>query len=142
MRARLVSLCGHPTIRLGKTLTLVGRQPCCDVRILSSRISRRHCCLAVEGAALIVRDLDSTNGIRVNGRPVESGPLRHGDVLTIGHLDYRVCLAGPDDGPPSEPADPSRGAAAEEPPTSMEIPVRGPGGPSPGGGGGSPGDVP
>jgi pSer/pThr/pTyr-binding forkhead associated (FHA) protein len=41
---------------------LVGRHARCDVRVESGRVSRRHCCLVLEGDHLVVRDLDSTNG--------------------------------------------------------------------------------
>ena len=122
MRARLVSLCGHPTIHLTKTMTLVGRQECCDVRIISSRISRCHCCLVIENSEVIVRDLNSTNGTHVNGRAVASSPLVHGDLLTIGHLKYRVAVEGsPGDRPGVGPGDASPEGSAEDHPTALEI---------------------
>ncbi|MFO0891398.1 MAG: FHA domain-containing protein [Isosphaeraceae bacterium] len=120
MRARLVSLCGHPTIHLTKTMTLVGRQDCCDVRIGSSRISRCHCCLVIEDGEVIVRDLNSTNGTHVNGRPVASSPLLHGDVLAIGHLKYRVTVEASTSERPS-PGDASQEGSAEDHPTALEI---------------------
>jgi hypothetical protein len=39
---------------------------------------------------LTVRDLGSTNGIRINGQRVESGRLRPGDELSIAHIRYRL----------------------------------------------------
>jgi hypothetical protein len=39
---------------------------------------------------LVVRDLGSTNGIRINGQRVEMGRLRPGDELSIAHIRYRL----------------------------------------------------
>src|SRR5207247_4340563 len=52
--------------------------------------SRKHCIIAQVGESLVVRDLGSTNGIRVNGVRVEDGTLRTGDELTIGNFRYQV----------------------------------------------------
>jgi pSer/pThr/pTyr-binding forkhead associated (FHA) protein len=38
----------------------------------------------------VVRDLGSTNGIRVNGMRVKTGRLRPGDELSIAHIRYRL----------------------------------------------------
>jgi predicted component of type VI protein secretion system len=69
---------------------LVGRHPECDIQIESRKISRRHCCIAEVGDYLVVRDLDSTNGVRINGVRVQEGTLHAGDELTIGNRRYRV----------------------------------------------------
>jgi predicted component of type VI protein secretion system len=126
MLARLISLCDHPTIVLTKTLTLVGRQQRCDARIGSWRVSRCHCCLVLEHGGLVVRDLDSTNGTLVNGQAVESARLRHGDVLTIAHLRYRVCLEDPcEAASASASGEQSGGEPAHDQPTALEIPSLG-----------------
>ena len=41
-------------------------------------------------ARCVVRDLGSTNGIRINGQRVESGRVRPGDELSIAHIRYRL----------------------------------------------------
>ncbi|HWE36489.1 MAG TPA: FHA domain-containing protein [Isosphaeraceae bacterium] len=87
---RLVALDDGPDVLLGGRLLVLGRHPSCDVRIDSIRVSRQHCCLTVLGGDLLVRDLGSTNGIRVNGRRVAAGRLRPGDELTIAHLRFRL----------------------------------------------------
>jgi predicted component of type VI protein secretion system len=90
MPAQLVSLTGGPSILLDKPILLVGRHPECDIQIESRKISRRHCCIAQVDDYLVVRDLGSTNGIRVNGVRVLEGRVKAGDDLTIGGNRYRV----------------------------------------------------
>jgi predicted component of type VI protein secretion system len=77
-------------IAIDKPIMLFGRDAECDIRFDSRKISRRHCCLAHVGDQLIVRDLGSTNGIRVNGVRVLEGYLRAGDELTVGSHRYQV----------------------------------------------------
>jgi pSer/pThr/pTyr-binding forkhead associated (FHA) protein len=86
----LVSLDGHADIPLDHVMVVVGRDRRCDFRIESCRVSRRHCCLIVDGGAVVVRDLGSTNGTRINGRCVEEGVLRPGDELSIAHCRYHL----------------------------------------------------
>jgi predicted component of type VI protein secretion system len=90
MPAQLVALTGGPSIVLDKPILLLGRHPECDIQIDSRKISRRHCCIAQVGEYLVVRDLDSTNGIRINGDRVQEGKLHPGDELTIGNHRYQV----------------------------------------------------
>ena len=85
-----VSLDGNVDFHLDAPLTLVGRSRACEVCLDSSRVSRRHCCLAFGHGEVLVRDLGSTNGTRINGRRVEKGLLRPGDVLGIAHLRFRL----------------------------------------------------
>src|SRR4051812_6970352 len=51
-----------------KRRTLIGRSKECDVQLADPNASRRHAELRREGAAYWITDLDSTNGIEVNGR--------------------------------------------------------------------------
>lgn len=74
-----------------ESLTLVGRQQGCQIRIVSSLVSRKHCELAERGGRLIVRDLGSSNGTYVNGVKI-TGPqaLDPGSALVIGSVVFRV----------------------------------------------------
>lgn len=85
-----------PTIIVDRPIILIGRHPECDVQIRSSKVSRKHCCLAevdVDGhPALCVRDLDSTNGTRINGNIVAEGRLNTDDELTIGAFRFKVTI--------------------------------------------------
>jgi len=102
---------------------LVGRHPECDVRIDLPKVSRRHCCLALAYERVVIRDLGSRNGLRVNGRVVEEAQLSHGDEVAIGPLIFRVddpetaaqqatALSRPTAAGPSTPESTGAGAGA------------------------------
>ena len=90
MPCRLVASAGWPPIHLDRALVVVGRDPDCDARLDSPRVSRWHCCLSEVDGEVWVRDLGSTNGTWIDGRRVRSGRLRIGEVLAIAHHRYRV----------------------------------------------------
>ncbi len=90
MLAQLVALSEGPNILLDKPIMLFGRSTECDIQIESRKISRRHCCVAQVNDYLVVRDLGSTNGIRINGVRVGEGRIKAGDELTIGSHRYQV----------------------------------------------------
>ena len=90
MPARLVALDEGPDINLDRAMVVVGRHPSCDTRLDSLRVSRHHCCMTQENGEVMVRDLGSTNGIRINGQRVEIGRIRPGDELSIAHIRYRL----------------------------------------------------
>ena len=90
MALRLVCLDGHADISLDRDVVVVGRHQWCDARIYSPRVSRRHCCLALGRDGVLVRDLGSTNGTRINGQRVDQGVLRPGDELSIAHCRYHL----------------------------------------------------
>lgn len=72
---------------------VVGRGKDADFRLDDPNVSRRHAVLYWEGGQVFVKDLGSTNGTYVNGRPVTSAPVRDGDVLTVGGCDVVVGTA-------------------------------------------------
>jgi hypothetical protein len=90
MPTRLVALDEGPDIPLDRTMVVVGRHPQCDARLDSLRVSRHHCCMTQDNGEVVVRDLGSTNGVRINGQRVEVGRLRPGDELSIAHIRYRL----------------------------------------------------
>jgi predicted component of type VI protein secretion system len=87
---QLIAISEGVNIALDKPIVLLGRHQECDVQIPSRKISRRHCCLAQVDDHLVVRDLGSTNGIRINGIKVVEGNLQPEDELTIGNVRYRL----------------------------------------------------
>ena len=75
---------------ISSPVILIGRHPECDVRIDSPQVSRRHCCVALAYDRLVIRDLGSRNGVRVNGRLVDEAQLRPGDEVAIAQFLYRL----------------------------------------------------
>ncbi|HYT94931.1 MAG TPA: FHA domain-containing protein [Gemmataceae bacterium] len=90
MPPQLVALTEGPNILLDKPILLLGRHQECDIQLASRKISRRHCCIAQVHDYLVVRDLCSTNGIRINGVRVTEGCLKPGDELTLGNHRYQL----------------------------------------------------
>ncbi len=88
----LVPLDKGPTVSLDKAVTLFGRHPDCDVVLTKSRkVSRKHCCVAQVNDRLVVRDLGSMNGVRVNGERISTQcPLDVGDELAVGDVRYTL----------------------------------------------------
>jgi hypothetical protein len=121
MPARLVALDEGSDIPLDRSMVVVGRHPLCDVRLDSLRISRHHCCMTQVQDEVDIRDLGSTNGIRINGERVERGRLRTGDELSIAHIRYRLengvaqemTLADPNPGSFQTPAGPRSAAGGQ-----------------------------
>lgn len=74
---------GGRRISLGDTATL-GRLPECDVTLDDPSVSRRHARITHTGGSWAVEDLNSTNGLKVNGRRVSQADLADGDRLELG----------------------------------------------------------
>ncbi len=116
MPAQLLSLTDGPSILVNKPILLIGRHPECDIQIDSRKVSRRHCCLAQVADYLVVRDLGSTNGIRINGVRVLEGKLKERDELTVGGNRYQVTWDVP-------PRAPIRSGRAGEKKPELQPPV-------------------
>ena len=145
MTARLVPLSeGSVAVVLDKAITLIGRHPDCDAVLdENQKISRRHCCIAQVDNRLILRDLGSMNGVRVNGEPIVEIDLREGDEITIGDEEFVLELKSKsglnkkpialDQATPEKPKRTPRPVAAPAPPVqrrplppedlSLEFPV-------------------
>ncbi|WP_448576644.1 FHA domain-containing protein [Thermomicrobium sp.] len=73
-------------------VTVIGRHPSCTVRLDDAFVSTEHAQLTWEQGRWWITDLKSTNGTRVNGKPVTAPTgLRYGDVIEVG--DVRLVLA-------------------------------------------------
>src|SRR4051794_24468767 len=107
MQAQLMPLDGGPPIPLLKDLTVVGRKEDCDLRLNHKSISKMHCVIVKTDGLLMLRDLGSTNGTRVNGQRVRRAHLLPNDQLGIANFKFRVHL-GPDQPAPIAPAEARR----------------------------------
>jgi hypothetical protein len=63
---------------------LLGRHHACDIVLSDPSVSRRHARLRFHDGRWMLRDLESTNGTRVNGVAVGRCALRPGDRLALG----------------------------------------------------------
>ena len=69
---------------------IIGRAKDCHLRPTSELISRYHCAILV-GNEVIVRDLGSRNGVRLNGEKiVTEQKINSGDKLVVGPLEFFV----------------------------------------------------
>jgi pSer/pThr/pTyr-binding forkhead associated (FHA) protein len=62
----------------------IGREEGNGVQLNDERISRFHVKIQEDQDKLVLTDLQSTNGTKVNGETVPIWILRHGDVITMG----------------------------------------------------------
>ena len=61
---------------------------------LAPRISRYHAVLLAGPVHTSIEDLNSTNGVFVNGKRVARQVLKDGDRVTIGRTQYRYTVRG------------------------------------------------
>jgi myosin heavy subunit len=82
---------------LNKSSISIGRGPECDIQLRSSSVSRYHAVLRISHDAVILEDMNSTNGCYVNGRRVTRQLLKDGDRLQVGAVPLRFgCRATQD----------------------------------------------
>lgn len=77
---------------LSQTQVTIGRGADNDIVLDDPMVSGHHAILVVgDGSrALLLQDLNSTNGTRVNGNEVRNSPLKHGDAMQIGRSTFRI----------------------------------------------------
>lgn len=81
------------TLAIEHAWTRIGRSESADVYLDDPTVSRRHAMIVAKpGRVLRVLDDRSLNGIFVNGKSVELGPLGDGDELAIGRFRLYVLL--------------------------------------------------
>lgn len=89
---------GDPIPLRGKKL-MIGRRPSCDIVLAFPNISSHHCELELKKGYWHVRDLNSANGVKVNGERCMTKCLYPGDELSVGKirfkLEYKVIGDGP-----------------------------------------------
>src|SRR5919204_2689636 len=78
-----------------KRRMLLGRSHECDIQLSDPNVSRRHAELRQEGATYWIVDLDSTNGIEVNGQRLKRAKLETGDTVTLGSTDITFARENP-----------------------------------------------
>lgn len=88
--AELIRIDGeNPVAHVLARRTRIGRAGGCELQIDSGSVSRHHALVLVGPREAIIEDLNSTNGVLVNGRKVSRQVLSDGDALTIGEIQFR-----------------------------------------------------
>ena len=78
-------------LRVSKAEFLIGREEVCDLRPACDQVSRQHCKILMQGGKLLICDLGTPNGTRVNQKTILSTQmLKLGDRVHIGSFSFAV----------------------------------------------------
>lgn len=80
---------GDPIPLIRETLTM-GRRESCDICLRFPNVSGRHCELTYRSGHWIIQDLNSKNGLKVNGVRVTKKVLHPEDILTIAKRNFVI----------------------------------------------------
>ncbi len=72
---------------------VIGRESTCDVRILQTVVSRKHCEISLDGGVLRLRHLGSINPTLVNGLSALDCTLEIGDEIRVGSASFLIVSA-------------------------------------------------
>lgn len=86
----LVPVGGGDTIPLNQDVMTIGRRESCDIRLNFQNVSGTHAELSYRHGVWHVRDMGSTNGVKVNGERTLRRPLRPGDEIGIANHKYTI----------------------------------------------------
>jgi adenylate cyclase len=90
LQGEMVPVGGGDTIPLIRPVLKIGRRESCDICLPFPNISGIHCELTFRDGYWYVRDLNSTNGIKVNGVRVQEKLLHPKDEISIGKRRYTI----------------------------------------------------
>ncbi len=90
INGELVPVGGGDAIPLMRTPLTIGRRESCDISLQFPNISGMHCELSFRDGYWSVRDMNSSNGIKVNGSRVTARPLKSGDEIAIAKRKYTI----------------------------------------------------
>ena len=94
-RAAIVILSGGASgseYALDQSRISLGRGPGVDLAFDDSAMSREHAIVEFYGEGFRIRDLGSTNGVIVNGSPVQVCKLKHGDRFDLGDHRFQYVI--------------------------------------------------
>lgn len=77
----------------------LGRGPGVDLIMDDPTLSRQHAVIEFSDGHFHIRDLDSTNGVLLNGEPVSESVIQHGDRIEIGGQVFQFLVDERDDDP-------------------------------------------
>lgn len=120
MLGELIPCGGGDPIPLMNRKLLIGRRSSCDIKLDFQNVSSHHCEMEFKDGYWHIRDLNSSNGIKVNGERCDSKCIVPGDMITIAkhafRIDYAVTGSSPapaDENPFAQSLMEKAGLAAE-----------------------------
>jgi hypothetical protein len=78
---------------LNKGVTSIGRKSDCDISIKDPAVSGTHAQIQKVGLNYLIQDLNSTNGVHVNGRPIKQYLIKNEDIVTIGEHQLKFIIS-------------------------------------------------
>ena len=90
MKAELVPDDGSAPFPITRDVTVLGRREYCDIQLDHPSLSKRHAVLVKTDGLVLVRDLGSTNGSRVNGQRVRRAALLPNDQFAVANYRFTV----------------------------------------------------
>ena len=116
--AELIRIDGErPVTHVLSRRTRIGRATGCELQIESGSVSRHHALVMVGPRVAVIEDLNSTNGVFVNGRKVTRQTLSDGDAISIGDTQFRYLARPLHRSPEDSPEDPPEEKSAPPTPT-------------------------
>jgi len=123
MFGTLIPSGGGDPIPLRKATLIVGRRPSCDIQLDFPNVSSKHCEMAFVNGYWRLRDLNSSNGVKVNGVRIEGDKfVQPGDSIIFAKHKFEIDYTPDPNAPPPEEVDPfsislleKAGLAGDEP---------------------------
>jgi hypothetical protein len=81
---------GGDNIPLIRGILTIGRRDSCDICLRLPNVSGLHCELSFKDGFWLIKDMGSTNGIKVNGHKVSKKLLNPGEKITIAKKTYTI----------------------------------------------------
>src|ERR1700728_780877 len=78
----------------------VGRVEDNKIQVEHASVSGHHAVLKLDALDYVIKDLDSTNGTRINGERISQQKLRRNDILRLGNIEL---LYDSEHQPPGQP---------------------------------------
>ena len=82
------------TISIQKAVTIIGRDPQCDIVVFDPRVSRRHACIRMTNGSWSIENLSQSSYITINQQQIQQGILQKNNVVGLGEDTSFVFLIG------------------------------------------------
>jgi pSer/pThr/pTyr-binding forkhead associated (FHA) protein len=108
-------------LEVARPSAVLGRHTCADIRFANPEVSRRHCRLSFQQGFWRIVDLDSLNGLFVNGERIHEVVLRKGDTIRLGRVTMSVLTSTNQQNDPPYGPSPQTDVNPQQPPNSPPL---------------------